>query len=503
MPSVTLPLADWRPDAGALEGGTAVASGVYAISPQSYAPFQELVQQATAGAVVPPLQGGLQVMGGFGAGEDLTTGNVQIFASAVGSKTIQQVVGGTFVNAGANLLSLYDHVSFCQFKNWMIAGANYSGILYQNLASPGSAFTKVTSGGPVDGANYVAAINDFLFAGYTNDGTLEPYRVWWSGIGDPTNWPTPGSATAIAAQSDYNDFIADFGVVTGLCGQVANADGLIFFERAVQRAIYVGPPDVFNFQPIGGAPGTSAPYSIIRTRGLAFYYGQSGFVMTDGAQVQKIGAGRVDNYLASNWDHNIWHLRGAWNDRIKCAMWAITGQGGENNEVFDQILIYSPDFDKWTFVNLTSAFGGCRGFFQGMTNYGPSAIPTARQICAFLDYDWNFSLMGGDLLPPTTSNITATLSTIEQQPIPGRRSFVRNARPLSDATSPAVVINYRDTQAASLAAGPSVAMTSTGSCPQRINARFVQAQVSVVPYAFTTFTHIEGVELDVVPGGTR
>ena len=65
------------------------------------------------------------------------------------------------------------------------------------------------------------------------------------------------------------------GLTLGLAGLIkaatttvnlGTADAAVFFERAVWRVVYTGPPGIFSFFPAEGVRGTPAPASIAQTR---------------------------------------------------------------------------------------------------------------------------------------------------------------------------------------------------------------------------------------------
>src|SRR5690606_11281656 len=126
----------------------------------------------------------------------------------------------------------------------------------------------------------------------TSDGP-RPERVWWSKQGDPTSWPTPGTSTARAAQSDFQDLVGDGGWCQGLVTGLQGADFVVFQERALWRAIYVGGDVIWQFDPVEGARGTPAPGSIVQSGGLCWFLGEEGFYEFNGVSARPIGADLV------------------------------------------------------------------------------------------------------------------------------------------------------------------------------------------------------------------
>jgi hypothetical protein len=137
--------------------------------------------------------------------------------------------------------------------------------MMQTLFVGDTNFVELSATAPV--ARYVAVVKDFLMVADTSDGFSGrvPYRVWWSALGDPTNWPVPGSVTAIQLQSDYQDLQqTDLGVITGLVSGLASAaDVAVFCERGIYVGSFEGPPAIFSFRVAQGASGSISPLSIV------------------------------------------------------------------------------------------------------------------------------------------------------------------------------------------------------------------------------------------------
>jgi hypothetical protein len=117
----------------------------------------------------------------------------------------------------------------------------------------------------------------------------------WSSIGDPTDWPTPGSATALARQAGSYTPSKEFGIVTRIVG--GEKFGLIFQERAITRMTYVGGDIVFTFDVFARGFGTGYRHSTIVIEGWTYFLNSTGVYRTDGYQIQSLSLGKIDDAL--------------------------------------------------------------------------------------------------------------------------------------------------------------------------------------------------------------
>lgn len=357
---------------------------------------------------------------------------------------------------------------------------------------------------------FAAIISGFLVTANTSDSTFGPQtqRVWWSGLNDPTNWPTPGTNLAAQFQSSYNDLFGDGGWNMGVVGQLGNADGAVFQERAVWRVMYSGPPATFAFTPAEGVRGTPAPNSLVHFGNYVYYLGQDGFYRFDGSTSIPIGANKVDKTFYQLVDQNNLHRVDGCVDPInKIVYWAYpsTSASGGNP---DSILAYNWNLDRWGFISAT-----CETLFYslsfGYTLDGLTIFGTLDS----LQYPFDSRVWtGGSLLLSAfnTSHqlsyfngpaLQATFELGEIQPFQGSLSFVQNTRPLIDGGVPTVALAARNILTQPITYGTPVAVNSFGTCPQTINGRYVSAEV-IVP-AGNTWSHFQGVEIEAIQNGVQ
>lgn len=372
-------------------------------------------------------------------------------------------------------------------------------------------------GGPPPQARRICAPKSFVMVGNTFDpvGGLGPQRVWWSGAGDATTWPAPGSDAAITVQSDFNDFEGNFGEISGMVDSLANADVAIFFRRAVWRGLYVGPPDIFDFFPTENVRGCPAPNSIVALGAVVWYLAEDGFYGFDGATSQPIGDDKFDVWFYANVNqYYLDSVVGAANIDNRLVLWAFPSVGSQSG-VCDSILAYRWDIGRASYIYAGPnaiewmmrmvSFGISLDAFVSIGFTDLDTIPASLDSAQWVGGASTFGVINGanQLAYFSGPNMAAQVATQTKQLTPGRRSFVQSARPLVDLTegAPTVAfaarVNLYDTETFGAAVPPD----ASGECPQRSDGRYHNAMIAIP--AGAVWTHIIGADVTFVPGGFR
>lgn len=360
-------------------------------------------------------------------------------------------------------------------------------------------------------AHYLAVVKGFLVTARTTDGVsgVQPQRVWWSGLNDPTNWPTPGTATAAEFQSSYNDLFGEGGWVTGVVGNLGTADGAVFMEHAIWRMVYAGPPEVFDFFPVEGVRGTQAPGSIAQLGGIVYYLGEDGFYAFDGTNSIPIGFEKVDKTFFADLDATyLSRVRGAIdpiNKLYLCAYPSINNTGGNP----DKLLAYHWPTQKWALIEQA-----CETLFRSLT-FGNSVLDTVGSVSLDSDAYNMFPMdsrvwLGGittmaafdtshKLSYFNGANMAATIDTSETQPYPGEMTFIQDCRPLVDGGIPSVAFGYRNRLVDMVTFNNPVPLNFIGTCPQTVNGRYIRGEITIP--AGSDWTHIQGLEAEGIPNG--
>lgn len=278
-----------------------------------------------------------------------SSGNVQAFAGTATklSRLTGQQIAWTDVSGDTYSTLSTDFWRFGQFGERVMA-TNYRDPIQSYVMGTSTDFADLSSDAPK--AKYLATVKDFVFAGNTNDATdgVKNQRVWWPKINDPTTWPTPGTSTAIADQSDFQDLPGNHGEITGLVGNLGSADAAIFLERAVFRVFYTGSPNIFAFQAAEGLRGCPAPNSIVQLGNVVYYLGEDGFYAFDGTTSIPIGAQKIDKTFWADLDQSVpERVVGAIDPISRVVFWAYPGQNNSSGNP-NRILSYNWVIGRWS-----------------------------------------------------------------------------------------------------------------------------------------------------------
>ena len=357
-------------------------------------------------------------------------------------------------------------------------------------------------------AKYLAIIRDFVFAGYTTESSVVyNQRVKWSGLNDSSTW-TPSQAT----QSGFQDIVGTHGSVQAMVG--GESFGIIFMERAIYRADYVGTPLIFNFNKIADNIGAFAPRSVASFGNQIFFLAQDGFYkLTGGQQLTPIGNGKVDEFFFNDITSNLEGVTSAIDPNNSIVVWSYRGDGATGTDfINNKLLIYNYSTDRWstgsgqdlTFVQ--SASQEAFNTLESLDVLGTlDGLP--RSLDSFFYDEGVIGLAGfnsekkfGKFLG---ASLSATVDTTEFEGVDGRRSTLVNAIPIVDANGEDTTITvtpiHRPSQANATSTGTAVTQNTSGNCPLRTTDRYHRLRVSVNG----NFTNMLGVDIEARPEGKR
>jgi hypothetical protein len=224
---------------------------------------------------------------------------------------VNQVVIGTWgvfseyvatAPAGATSTGALQAFASCELENVIVATAKFW------FASASPTATTVASGYITYNGNYgngstwtdlpnsavgivCDTVNQFVMIG--NQGGTTANSVRWSAIGDATDWPTPGTATARAVQSGSETLNGEHGEVTAISGDDFFA--YIFQSNGITKATYIGGDVVFSFDTFEQGRGCGFYNRITRVDDAVFYESKNGRHVVENGIVTDIGYGIVDD----------------------------------------------------------------------------------------------------------------------------------------------------------------------------------------------------------------
>ena len=500
----------WTPDTPDLNNpGSPVATNVVPRTAISYGPVPQAQVYGT-GSLSLSCQGAVSVLD--------NSGNVQVFAGDAhdlylysSGATTPAVVSKS---SGAYNCPVNQFWRFEYYNNVVIATDGVDNVQSYTLGT--STTFQDMAGGVCPIGKYVTIAKNFLiFADTTdtivNNPTSETnhQRVWWGPLGNPFSaWPTPGSASAYAVQSSYDDVFGNHGWCQGVVGNLGNADAAVFMEHAVFRMIFAGPPDTFDFQPVQAAKGTPAPLSIVRVGGIVFYLGEDGFYSFDGLNAEPIGVDMVDRWFWSNVNQSLLrNIFGASDPINKVVYWAFAALGESKNS---HILAYNYVHQAWSKIDIQSevlvqllTFGYTLDEIYSTFAYTLDTMPYNLDSRVWTGGLLSFGIFNtsNQLAFFTGPNMAATVDSPERQFFPGQRGRITAVRPLIDGGTPYISVGTRERQIDSVVYKSAVKINSLGTCPQLTTGRY--QRVRIITQAGDTWTNLYGAEVDADGAGPQ
>lgn len=335
---------EWLPDMPDLGNpGLITAKNVLPLD-TGYGPFRPL--DTSMGTV-----GASGIAGNFVA-TGQTKGAMEVYAFGTNDFWVSVSGTGSFTTRGSLPNSPNGIVQFAQFDDLVIA-VGASNFPVRHTTGSASNFTLLALSGTAPPASVVGIVNRFVVVGDLQDAatvtsTQNANSIAWSAIDQPTNWPTPNSATAIATQSGEQELFVGYGAVRAIHG--GDQFAIILQQNAVTRMTYVGPPVVFQFDVIDTVHGSYFPRGSIQVGKIVYFVSREGFFRTDGVTVEPIGDGKVNEFF---WNENSLN-----SDVLSSAYDPITGliqfayaASTAGSQTANRILSLNPDSGSWAYCD--------------------------------------------------------------------------------------------------------------------------------------------------------
>ena len=498
-----IPVGEYRPDVPAYLGGhTVTPPNAYRKPDDTVGPLKAAAVQTSALIAQPTTA--FMARAGNGA--------VYLYVALAYRPAIYRRAATTFENyftaSTGNATPLFPW-RFEQFGDVVLATNPVNGLVSQTIGS--IADFAAVSGPPA--AAFIATIEPgFVMLGYTSNGSVNyPNRLHWSGINDHTSWPTVGTSSAAAVQSDTQD-LPNGGAITGILAAVGGVSGCVLTERSVYRVEYIGAPAVFAFREVARGIGNVCVNAAISVNGLAYFISEDGFQRFDGATVQPFGQGKVSATFWSEVDREQLHRVNVAHDPLrKILVWAYPTSAATDGHP-NKWLIYSYATDKWSAaddsgVTISLLFTSVQDRIplDNMDTYfppnadgvtmswdGPAANGGAPWLAGF-DTSNRFVTFTG-------ANIAARIETGEAD-AQGLRVYVSGVRPLTDAGTLTAQIGHRTSFADSVSYTTAQARGVDYTAPARIATRYARARVNIP--AGATWSYLQGADVTFRAEGKR
>lgn len=496
-PNGKIPFGEWLPDQPALENpGLVEAKNVIPID-RYYKAFLSFSPGADDALASRPY-------GAYAAVD--TSGNPEIYAGTVDG-LFQKVSSAWTDRSGATYTTgTGSYWRFAQFDNWIIA-TNFDDLPQIREIGSSDNFADIATTGDEPQGRQVGVIGRFIMFGDTEDSLngAMPYRVQWSGIDDPRNWPTPATQAARSVQSGEQILNSAYGAVTAIAN--GQTYGLVFQQRAITRFTYVGGDVVFQIQDYERTRGCWAPQSMIQIGDLCYFLAVDGFYVTNGQTVTPLGNEKVDQWVLNRIDQGSRErVTAAFDYATKCIYWSIptTSSGGEPA----LILIYSIARNRFAWAEQSLQLL-LQSYTEGVTLEDLDALYPGGLETITIPFDSSFWTGGVPAISGFTEDTTGTFSgaaltarfeTGESDINPFGYALVLGVRPLvtGNPTNVAVSISNRERQdnESPVFGLPATRTVRTGVCDFRENAKYFSARVDIEG----GFDRAMGIELEAVQG---
>lgn len=434
------------------------------------------------------------------------------FSSFVGTQTkIYLVNTSTPLEVASGLTTPPNtYWQFERFGEDLIAANGSDPIKKYDLDESSDSFSDFITSASAPTSRFIAVAKSFLVLGNTIDSSnvKNTQRIWWSGINDPDNFPTPGGVEANTVQSSYNDLNdPDGGEIRALFG---GDELIIFLEKSIWQASYIGGNFVWQFFKVADKRGLYVENCAKRIDRTVYFLDETGFFSyTPGSLPKNIGYGKVDRYFWENVHQSyVYDTHAAIDEENKLILWVYV-DANSGSTTPDRALAYNYVTGWWSRLHHSTPFM----FFTGSTGY------TLDELDAFgnLDFGVTVSLdsrfwQGGvGVLAGVDSsnrvvhyNSTAQASKIETQEIeasPGRRSIISGVRPVINGSATVFVqIGSRSLQTSSVSYSSTFSVNSnTGWHNMRVEGRYHRVRVATSG----AFTKLIGIDAEVITGGVR
>lgn len=480
-------LANWEPDKfGLANQGQADAKNVYHTG-AGYIPVKSLSQISTTGLDA-------KALGAFSAQD---SSNVTHNFAGDESK-IYSLSGVAYAD-----VSKVGGYSVSSSERWSAAQFGHR-VIFTNISDPVQYFDMDSStlfadlAGTPPQARYIGTVRDFVVLLNT---TVSPQEVAWSGFNNSDQW-TPGTnqcdTQTLQGGGNINGFIG---------GEV----GYIFQERAITRMTYVGPPLIFQFDLLEDARGLIAPGSLTRVGASMFFYSQDGFYVKNGdAPSTSVGNQKVDEWFAEHAQANTYQqITAAVDPAAKTVAWSFVSTDAATQTNPDTILFYNWQSQQWSYAKVGHEML-LPTLSVGYTLEEVGALyPDLETVPLSLDdrfWTGGTAALGAfDLTHNLTqfsgSNLAASVTTADVEPSPGRRSFVSNARPMTDTEDATVVCESRERFSDTTVATNMATMQSNGDCPLLASGRYHRFRIDIP--ADTEWTYVNGLDIDAADDGEQ
>lgn len=482
------PFGPFEPDAGELEPGVCmVADGVL---PQraGYGPAAALNVSSGAAALAANPRGVISVV--------LNDGTWKVFAFT-GTDVYELQSDYTWTDLGTTIsVTAGDDVSAIHFGDYLLFTNTTDGLVSYNVETP-AGFTSVSAAGA---PRFVFTCANMVFGldCLDNVGDRDNRLIRNSDFNSFTNWTT--GAADYQPLEDGGALIAGFDLKDGAA--------LILQERAIRLLQFgnAGGGALYALRKVADGLGSVGAKSCVGYDGAVYWLATDGFrKFSLGGGIQTIGAGKVDDWFFNAVDQSaLSGVQGEVDPYTKMIWWRYKAQGAASDTVYDQMIGYSWQWDRWVTNSVSTTYLANIATpgvtLDSMDSYGvlddidipldSRAFQGGQPLFGALNSALKFGTFSG-------SNQEAVLTT--STAISPTTALIAWATPVDDASSGTLELGVKDEPADSIVWKTGAAKVSSGRAPLRGRGKLLAFRRTVS--AGANWTYARGVDFVGAAGG--
>jgi len=433
-----------------------------------------------------------------------TAGVVHSYAGDV-SKLYRLVSGVTWTDSsvgGGYAIAADEQWEFVRFGNQVFA-TNIANEV-QEVAMGGSAFANLITSTVKPNAKHIAVIGGHVVLGNVNDGTLRPFRVRWSALGDGKDFDQSGATLA-----DFQDLDSSTRGSNAIERIIGREYGVIFQAHSVWRMTPAPSPFIFQFDEVETNRGLFASGAAAASGNMIFYLSDDGvYMLVNGSESFPIGEGKINRFLFDDLNaENRQRISATLHPNFPVFMLAYPSGNSQAGDP-DRILVYNWVAQRFAFLEVDLQYlyaANTPGIdLEGLDNISTDldALPASLDSRTYIGGASSLAMFDRDNKTNhfTGTAMNAVIETGEVQITPGRKTFISGCAPVVDGPSATVSLQLgtRNTQQKATVFKDPVTVNDNGLCPLRSEKRFMRFRTNITG----DFIDAVGIDtIDAVAGG--
>jgi hypothetical protein len=483
------PFGPLAPDQGELTpGAMMVADGVQPLA-EGYGPFPGLTVTATATALSGAPRGliSYQTADGTWATVAFTASTAELKAS---DDTWTSIDSGLSITPGDDWCSL-------RFGTKLLYTNTTQGLRAYDVEAGGAASAVAAAKDP----RWMFECGNLLFGldCINNVGTRDNRLIRSSAFSDHTNWTTKGA--------DYQPLESGGPLIWG--AKISDTTALIL-QRDGVKLIQVGNVGnaLWGILSVSEGFGAVGAKSCIASDGMVFWPSTDGFRMFAGGQVQRIGAGFIDQWFLDRVDQaDLSLVQGSIDPFRKNVLWRWKRSGGASDVTFEDVIGYNWQFQRWFTLTVQTSYLG----------YTSDPAPTWDALASSVtwdtyDYIWDsrflqggqpvFGALNGDYKWGSFAgaNLAATFTgAVASNKLSG---LVNWATPADDSDDGTLELGVKDRLNDDTTWKTGVAKATSGRCALRGRGKVIAFRRNIT--SGSSWTYAKGIDyVEANTGGPR